>query len=89
MRKAARETPAVPRTRRGPTIVGASYKPSCGECSVLPWEVCACSDVGRSSLAGASAPGLDFPLRAPNQAPPCDEGHDLPQSEVTDHVFQT
>lgn len=27
----------------GKRIVGPNYKPSCGECSIPPWETCACS----------------------------------------------
>lgn len=29
--------------RKGPTIKGRDYKPSCGKCDVVPWKECECS----------------------------------------------
>lgn len=34
---------AVLEIRKGPRVVGSNYSPSCGQCDVPPWEVCACS----------------------------------------------
>lgn len=28
----------------GRRIVGANYRPACGECAAAPWEPCACSE---------------------------------------------
>lgn len=33
----------------GKPIVGTNYRPSCGECDVPPWEVCACSALMRAA----------------------------------------
>jgi len=33
----------VPETRFTAKTTGSHYRPSCGQCSIPPWEVCACS----------------------------------------------
>lgn len=42
-RKAKKRPPARLEIRKGEKITGKDYRPSCGDCTTPPWEVCACS----------------------------------------------
>ena len=44
---------------QGPRIVGANYSPSCGKCSVPPWEVCDCSRFMSYSTGGAERSNME------------------------------
>jgi hypothetical protein len=41
--KAVRASKRTPEVSEGRLIVGPLYRPSCGQCSIAPWEACACS----------------------------------------------
>lgn len=62
-RKRARAQLRAPEIRKGATITGEHYRPSCGRCDVPPWQRCACSTLlGGAEQFNAQAAVCGSPL---------------------------